>query len=74
MSEYITKVRTVSGDLQIDYNALANLPISLSAGVGTMQYPLALNSVVLTEGVSYGDTLPKNGTSGRLFFLKAQKA
>jgi hypothetical protein len=26
MAQYITKIRTESGDLQIDYNALANLP------------------------------------------------
>jgi hypothetical protein len=26
MPQYITKIRTESGDLQIDYNALANLP------------------------------------------------
>ena len=26
MAKYVTKVRTESGDLQIDYNALANLP------------------------------------------------
>ena len=26
MSQYITKIRTDSGDKQIDYNALANLP------------------------------------------------
>lgn len=28
MSQYVTKIRTESGDLQIDYNALANLPKS----------------------------------------------
>ena len=28
MSQYITKIRTESGDLQIDYNALANIPES----------------------------------------------
>lgn len=26
MSQYITRIRTASGDLQIDYNALANIP------------------------------------------------
>lgn len=26
MADYITKVRTIDGDKQIDYNALANLP------------------------------------------------
>ena len=28
MAQYITRIRTASGDLQIDYNALANLPKS----------------------------------------------
>lgn len=26
MSDYITKIRTIDGEKQIDYNALANLP------------------------------------------------
>ena len=26
MSQYVTKIKTSDGDLQIDYNALANLP------------------------------------------------
>ncbi len=26
MAQYVTKIRTENGDLQIDYNALANLP------------------------------------------------
>lgn len=26
MNQYVTKIRTESGDLQIDYRALANLP------------------------------------------------
>ena len=28
MAQYITRIRTESGDLQIDYNALANLPLT----------------------------------------------
>ena len=28
MADYVTKIRTTDGDKQIDYNALANLPIS----------------------------------------------
>ena len=28
MAEHITRIRTEQGDLQIDYNALANLPTS----------------------------------------------
>ena len=29
MADYVTKVRTSTGDKQIDYNALANLPSDL---------------------------------------------
>ena len=32
MAEYITKIRTVEGDMQIDYNALANKPTADSLG------------------------------------------
>lgn len=34
MAQYVTKVRTEHGDLQIDYNALANKPASLPANGG----------------------------------------
>lgn len=34
MAQYITKIRTEQGDLQIDYNALANKPASLPANGG----------------------------------------
>ena len=30
MSEYITRIRTATGDRQIDYNALANKPIKMT--------------------------------------------
>lgn len=30
MSQYIQRIRTVTGDLQIDYNALANKPIKMT--------------------------------------------
>ena len=30
MSEYITKIRTATGDRQIDYNALANKPLKMT--------------------------------------------
>lgn len=33
MSKHITRIRTESGDLQIDYNALANLPTLSSFGI-----------------------------------------
>lgn len=34
MAEYVTKIRTEKGDMQIDYNALANKPTSLPANGG----------------------------------------
>lgn len=33
-TKYITLIRTTDGDMQIDYNALANLPTSLPANGG----------------------------------------
>lgn len=30
MSEYITRIRTATGDRQIDYNALANKPLKMA--------------------------------------------
>ena len=35
MSQYITKIRTNQGDMQIDYNALANLPTLSQGGAGS---------------------------------------
>lgn len=35
MSQYVTKVRTNQGDLQVDYNALANLPDLSQGGSGS---------------------------------------
>lgn len=33
MAQYVTKVRTDEGDKQIDYNALANLPVDSDTGL-----------------------------------------
>lgn len=35
MADYITKIRTEEGDKQIDFNALANLPVKLAATTAT---------------------------------------
>lgn len=37
MSQYITRIRTATGDLQIDYNALANKPLKMT----TINLPFA---------------------------------
>lgn len=41
MAKYITKIRTEEGDLQIDYNALANLPASVTDVTNTVISPNA---------------------------------
>jgi len=45
MADYVTKIRTMEGDKQIDYNALANKPaVALPIAGGTMQGPIVLTS------------------------------
>lgn len=47
MSGYIKRIRTTSGDLQIDYNALANLPAKPTlADLGISATPAEVNSVI----------------------------
>lgn len=116
MAEYITRIRTEQGDMPIDYEALANLPVankdafeSMMAkkqdtstaitkdniltyledksvanadklgGKAASEYALAADylkinqdkrSLILTEGVHYGDELPSAGTKGRIFLKK----
>ena len=70
MAQYITKIRTENGDLQIDYNALANLPPAESLGAADADH--THNDVlkkILTSG-EYGDKLPAAGNKGRIFFKK----
>lgn len=59
MPEYIKKIRTESGDLQIDYNALANLPkyaASSSAGGAANSVENSL-TVKLNDGTTEGTNL-----------------
>lgn len=48
MSDFITKIRTAKGDKQIDYNALANLPVK------TVKTTTPLSALVTNQ---YGDEL-----------------
>jgi hypothetical protein len=41
VAQYITKIRTTEGDKQIDYNALANLPASVTDATNTVISPNA---------------------------------
>lgn len=75
MADYITKIRTIDGDKQIDYNALANLPNATDLGAlpitgGTMKGVLTLKGIVLTEGIDYGSGDPSGGVTGQLYFKK----
>lgn len=78
MSQYITKIRTESGDLQIDYNALANLP-TINDRLLNEDFTLSASDVgaatadhihITLNPDQYGDELPNAGTPGRFFFKK----
>ena len=66
MADYITRIRTIDGDKQIDYNALANLPIS----EGVVKDTLTVRGIILTEGIDYGSGDPSGGVLGQLYFKK----
>jgi len=71
MSDYITKIRTIDGDKQIDYNALANLPdAALPIAGGALEGSLAVKGIILTEGIDYGTGDPGDGVLGQLYFKK----
>lgn len=71
MANYITKIRTESGDKQIDYNSLANLPDeALPIAGGVMEGVLTVQGIVLTEGIDYGSGDPGDGVLGQLYFKK----
>lgn len=56
MADYITKIRTLQGDKQYDYNSLANLPYSSPLTSGTLEQD--------AQGIHI--TLPKGITKGRI--------
>ena len=60
MAQYITKVRTEQGDLQIDYNALANVPAFISTNVYTNLMDAGITTFPTTMKI-LADTMP-NGS------------
>lgn len=58
MVDYIKKIRTTSGDLQIDYNSLANLPDITPSGLGVASIKHTHASSDLTDTVP----MTKGGT------------
>lgn len=70
MAQYITKVRTENGDMQIDYNALANLPTAESLGAAPAEHTHDdVLKKILTSG-EYGTELPQTAKKGQIFFKK----
>lgn len=74
MSEYITRIRTATGDRQIDYNALANKPfkmttVSLFADnwVGTNS---PYSQVVTINGITANSRIDIQPTIGQLVELQ----
>ena len=55
MADYITRIRTESGDLQIDYNALANKPDDIIEGIN--------NNINALKTVKVSTTTKINGKS-----------
>lgn len=55
---YVTKVRTESGDLQIDYNALANQPTIESLGGAPVKHTHSVSDIA-----NFPSSLPANGGS-----------
>lgn len=59
MAKYVTKVRTEDGDLQIDYNALANLPDAPTpSSIGAAQ---KVHTHTHSEITDFPTSLPANG-------------
>lgn len=75
MKQYITKIRTEQGEMQIDYNALANLPTAASLGAASVNHTHSYSEIgafpkILTSE-EYGLECPKDNLFvGRLFFKK----
>lgn len=61
MADYITRIRTIDGDKQIDYNALANLPdLDQKSDIDHQHEPSEVGALPITGGTMEG-TLTVNG-------------
>lgn len=66
MKDYITRIRAIDRDKQIDHNAIANLPIS----DGGMKDISTVRSIILTERINYGSDGQNSGAAEQLYFKK----
>lgn len=66
-------IRYYNGSVWSDWKQLyteVNKPTPAAIGALPVSGGKLTGALILTEGVHYGDTLPKAGTPGRIFFLK----
>ena len=66
MEDYITRIRAIDGDKQIDHNAMANLLIS----DGGMKDISTVRSIILTKRIDYSYDDQDSGTARQLYFKK----
>lgn len=66
MIDYITRIRAIDRDKQIDHNAMANLPIS----DGGMKDISTVRSIILTKRIDYSYDDQDSGTARQLYFKK----
>ena len=66
MEDYITRIRAIDRDKQIDHNAMVNLPIS----DGGMKDISTVRSIILTKRIDYSYDDQDSGTARQLYFKK----
>lgn len=72
--ELVSGILATKGYCDITLNDEGTEVVSYTAREIPQVPVISAPSIILIEGVDYGDTLPSPGTPGRLFFLKAPKA
>lgn len=66
MIDYITRIRTIDGDKQIDYNTLENLLISY----GVFKNTLTVRDIILIKRNDYRSNDPAGGIARQMYFKK----
>ena len=66
MIDYITRIRTIDGDKQIDYNTLENLLISY----GVFKNTLTVRDIILIKRNDYCSNDPDGGIARQMYFKK----
>ena len=66
MEDYITRIRAIDRDKQIDHNAMANLPIS----DGVFKNTLTVRDIILIKRNDYCSNDPDGGIARQMYFKK----